>query len=60
MSTGLHVRRATGLTVEESEESFTRTESVARWSREGQAAYVAEREALSSVRFFSFFLFDGV
>jgi len=46
VSTGLHARRATGLTVEEREGSFTRTESVARWSREGRAAYEAEREAL--------------
>ena len=45
MSIGLHARRATGLTVAESEESFTRTESVARWSGEGRAAYKAEREA---------------
>ena len=56
MSIGLHPRRATGLTVAESEESFTRTESVARWSREGRAAYEAEREALL---FFCFcFFFD--
>ena len=54
MSTGLHARRATGLTVAESEESFIRTESVARWSREGQAAYETEREALLFI-FFSFF-----
>ena len=46
MSTGLHARQATGLTVAESEASFTRTESVARWSLEGRAAYEAEREAL--------------
>ena len=43
MSTGLHVRRATGLTVAEREK--TQTESVARWSREGLAVYEAEREA---------------
>ena len=54
MSTGLHAARATGLTVAEREESFTRTESEARWSREGRAAYVAEREAL----LFDFFSFD--
>ena len=54
MSTGLHARRATGLTVAESEESFhTRTESVAKWSREGRAAYGAEREALLFIFFFS-------
>ena len=35
MSTGFHARRATGLTGAEKEESFTRTESVARWSLEG-------------------------
>ena len=46
MSTGLHARLATGLTVAESEESFTRTESVAKWSREGRAAHEAEKEAL--------------
>ena len=57
MGTGLHVRRATGLTVAEREESFTRTESVARWSREGRAAYEAERGALM-FDFFSFVLLD--
>ena len=57
VSTGLHARRATGLTVAESEESFTRTESVARWSRDGRAAYEAEREALLYV-FLSFLIFD--
>ena len=46
MSTGLHARRATGLTVAEREEIFTRTESVARWWREGRAAYERLREAL--------------
>ena len=46
MSAGLHARRATGFTVAESEESFPRTESVARWSRVGRAAYEAEREYL--------------
>ena len=51
MSTGLNVRRATGLTVAQSEESFNRTESVAGWSRDGRA-YEAEREAL----LFDFFL----
>ena len=51
MSTGLH---ATGLTVAESEESFTRTESVARWLRKGRAAYEAERESL----LFGFLHFD--
>ena len=48
MSTGLNAGRATGLTVIEREESFTRTESEARWSREGRAAYETEREALLS------------
>ena len=57
MSTGLHARRATGLTVAEREESFTRTESVARWWREGQVAYEAEREAPLFV-FFCLFVFD--
>ena len=42
----VHVRRATGLTVAKRKESFIRTELVARWSREGRAAYEAEREAL--------------
>ena len=55
MSTGLNASWATGLTVAESEESFTRTESVARWSREGRAAYEAEREAL---RFVFILVFD--
>ena len=55
MSTGLHARRATGLTVAESEKSFTQTESVARWSREGRAAYEAEREALLFIFFVFFF-----
>ena len=45
MSTGLHARQATGLTGLESEETFTRTKSVARWSREGRAAYKAERSS---------------
>ena len=54
VSTGLNARRATGLTVAESKESFTRTESVARWSREGRVAYEAEREAL----LYDFLLFD--
>ena len=53
VSTGLHVMGPTRLTVAEREESFTRTESVARWSREGRAVYEAEREAL----LFDFFLF---
>ena len=53
MSTGLHAKLATGLTVAESEERFTRTESVARLSRQGWAAYEAEREALLLI-FFSF------
>ena len=52
MSTGLHARRTTGLTVAEWEESFTRTESVARWPRERLAAYEAVREALMFVFFF--------
>ena len=54
MGTGLHARRATGVTVAEMEESFTRTASVVRWSRDGRAAYEAEREAL----LFNFFIFD--
>ena len=49
MNAGLNAWRATGLTVAEREESFTRTESVARWTREGRAAYEADR---SSVDFF--------
>ena len=55
MSTGLHAGRATGLTVEESGENFTRTKSVARWSRGGRAAYEAEREAMLYVFFVLFF-----
>ena len=51
MSTGLHARRATGLTVAKWEESFTRTESVVRWSRDGRAAYEAKRDALLFVLF---------
>ena len=54
VSTGLYARRVTGLTVAESDVSFTRTESVARWPREGRAAYEAEREDL----LFFFFFFD--
>ena len=54
VSTGLNARRATGLTVAESKESFTRTKSEARWSREGRTAYEAERKAL----LFVFFFFD--
>ena len=46
MSTGFHAWRATGLTVAEREESFTRTESVVRWSRDGRAAYEAKKDAL--------------
>ena len=42
-----------------SKESFTRTESVARWSREGRAAYEAEREALL-FDLFRFFFLNGV
>ena len=49
MSIVFHARRATGLIGAEREESLTRTESVARWSREGRAAYEAERR--SAVRF---------
>ena len=56
VSTGLHARRSTGLTVADSEESFTRTESVASWSPEGRAGYEAEREAL----LFVFLLFRPV
>ena len=54
MSTALIARRATGLTVAKSKESFTRTESVARWLLERQAAYEAERGALLC----NFYLFD--
>ena len=43
----------------EREESFTRTESVARSSRDGRAAYEAERDALLFV-FFSFRPVQGV
>ena len=46
VSTGLHARRATGLIMAERQESYTRTESVTRWSQEWRAAYEAEREAL--------------
>ena len=53
VSTGLNARRATGLTVTDSKGSYTWTESVARWSQEGRAAYEAEREAL--LLFFCFF-----
>ena len=52
MSTGLHARRATGITVAQREESFSRNESVTKWSREGRAAYEAHREDLP----FDFFL----
>ena len=52
VSTGLHARRVTGLTVADTEESFTRTETVARWSREGRAAYEAVRGALLFDLFF--------
>ena len=52
MITGLYARRATGLTVAEREDNFTRTESVARWSREGRATYEAKRKALLFVFFY--------
>ena len=52
MSPRLHARLATGLTVAEREASFTRTDSVVRWSREGRAAYEAETEKLWSSTFF--------
>ena len=42
--TRLNARQATGLTVADSEENFTRTESMARWSREGRVAYEAGGE----------------
>ena len=58
MSTGLHARQATGLTVAEREDSFTRIESVARPSREGRAAYETERSSVVLFLFFSSFLFD--
>ena len=44
MITGLYARRATGLTVAERDESFTWIKSVARWAREGQAAYTAKEK----------------
>ena len=47
--------RATGITVTGREASFTRNEPVARWSREGAAAYEAEREALVFIYFLFFF-----
>ena len=56
MSTGLNARRATRLTVAKGEESFTRTESMTRWSREGRAAYEAEKEALLFDFFCLFYL----
>ena len=44
----------------EREESFTRTKSVARWSREGQAAYEAERALLLFFFFLDWFtVFQG-
>ena len=49
VSTELQAMRSTGLTVAEREESFTRTESVAKWSREGWAAYKAA--GTSAVRY---------
>ena len=55
MSTGPHARRATGLPAAEREESFTRTESAAKWSREGRAAYEAVRKILR----FDFFFMSG-
>ena len=55
MSTGLNARRATGFTGAESKEKCTRTESVARWSPKGRAAYEAERKAL----LFLFLLFSS-
>ena len=51
MSTGLHARRATGLTWAEREESLAWTESVERWPRE-QAAYKAERSSALQFLFF--------
>ena len=52
VSTGLHARRPAGLTtVAKRNESFTRTELVARWSLEGRATYEAVRDALLSVIF---------
>ena len=54
VSTGFNAWRATGLTtVPESDESFTRTESVARWSRDWRASYEAERIALPSDFFYT-------
>ena len=55
MSTGLHARPATGFTVAEKEESFTRTESVVGWSRDGRAAYEAERREKPCCSIFFFF-----
>ena len=47
MSTGLHARRATELTgFHASEGSFTRTESVTRWSGKERAAHEAERRSV--------------
>ena len=59
VSTGRHARWATGLTLAEREESFTRTESVATWSYEGRAAYKATRDTLLFY-FFRFFFLTGV
>ena len=54
VSTGLHVRRATGITVTERDGSFTGTESAVRWSRDRRGAYGAERKRSSAVQFFVF------
>ena len=53
VSIGLHGRLATGLTGAKREEISTRTESVARRSREGRAAHEAERSPAVSFFFFS-------
>ena len=53
VSTGLHARRATGLPgAERGDLFFIRTASVARWSREGQAACKAERSSAVFLFFF--------
>ena len=46
VSTGLNARRAAGLTVPDSKKTLTRTESGSRGSREGRAAYEADKEAM--------------
>ena len=50
MSAGLHARPATALAGAESEGSFTRTESALSRSRQGRAAYEAERRSAVPIR----------